>query len=228
VDPKASLAWWQVDPHLSHLWATTCPNDPSWRPGEERSAGWFWDPSLELPKAGHSTAVDTSRVPLFPRRVVQPICPEAVRGQVLAPDTVTWQGTRGVVEVSGDALVTGLRVRDDFARRAVLQTYLYPTMRFTVDSIVGVTQTNDTLRGTVVGTFLLHGVGKPVRAGVTAWREAGGLRVLSRFELAVTEMTHEFGMSKFALGLGIGTGIWRTLFVGVDVLMRTEAPAPDN
>ena len=33
VDPKASLAWWQINPHLGHLWATTCPQEPSWKPG---------------------------------------------------------------------------------------------------------------------------------------------------------------------------------------------------
>ena len=36
----ASLVWWQVDPHYNHLWSTTCPNDPSWQPGEGRDAGW--------------------------------------------------------------------------------------------------------------------------------------------------------------------------------------------
>jgi len=34
IDRKTSLAWWQMDPHYEHLWATTCPADPSWQPGE--------------------------------------------------------------------------------------------------------------------------------------------------------------------------------------------------
>src|SRR5882672_8525183 len=36
VDSRSSLAWWQVSPNLNHLWATTCPGDSSWRPGEGR------------------------------------------------------------------------------------------------------------------------------------------------------------------------------------------------
>src|SRR5882757_8516136 len=54
VDPKASLAWWQVSPHLNHLWATTCPGEPSWRPGEGRSSGWNINPYLELPATGYA------------------------------------------------------------------------------------------------------------------------------------------------------------------------------
>ena len=34
VDPKGSLAWWQIEPNMQHLWGTSCPQEPSWRPGE--------------------------------------------------------------------------------------------------------------------------------------------------------------------------------------------------
>src|SRR5437879_2832266 len=49
VDSRSSLAWWQMSPNLNHLWATTCPEEPSWRPGENRSGGWHIDPKLKLP-----------------------------------------------------------------------------------------------------------------------------------------------------------------------------------
>ena len=39
IDAKTSLAWWQIDPNYGHLWATTCPDERSWQPGEARSEG---------------------------------------------------------------------------------------------------------------------------------------------------------------------------------------------
>src|SRR6266853_1910588 len=73
VDRKASLAWWQVSPHLNHLWATTCPGEPSWRPGEGRSSGWKINPYLELPPTGYANVEDTVHVPLYPRRRVHQV-----------------------------------------------------------------------------------------------------------------------------------------------------------
>jgi hypothetical protein len=35
-------------------------------------------------------------------------------------------------------------------------------------------------------------------------------------------MIDEFGVSKYALGLGVRTGIWRFIFVGVDLLLEKE------
>src|SRR5256885_14699357 len=88
VDHKASLAWWQISPHLNHLWATTCPQEPNWQPGDERSAGWAFNPA-KVPSTGHSNVVDTIHVPLYPRPLgqVQPICSPAVRGEIAAADT---------------------------------------------------------------------------------------------------------------------------------------------
>src|SRR6266853_2667034 len=67
IDPKTSIAWWQMSPNLNHLWATTCPGDPSWRPGEGRSSGWNINPKLKLPRTGYANVDDTVHVPLFPR-----------------------------------------------------------------------------------------------------------------------------------------------------------------
>src|SRR5574341_1229773 len=72
-DPKSSLAWWQVNPHLNHLWATTCPEEPSWRPGEGRSGGWSISQALRPPKEGYAAVSDTSRVPLYPRHKVRQV-----------------------------------------------------------------------------------------------------------------------------------------------------------
>ena len=227
VDSKTSIAWWQVSPHLNHLWATTCPQEPSWRPGEGRSSGCAINRALKLPKTGYANTPDTVHVPLYPRgTVVQPICAEAVRGQAFVPDTTSWRGARAQVIVNADALVTGEDMRDLFARKAVLQTQSFPEIRFTLDSLVALRrQAGDTLRGTVAGTLSLHGVGKPISALVTAWRQDGGLRVLAKFHLPAATLLTEFGFSRWALGLGIGTGIWKDLFMGVDLVFRPEAQA---
>ncbi len=222
VDPRGSLAWWQVSPHLNHLWATTCPQDPAWRPGEGRSSGWAINRALKLPKTGYANDPDTIHVPLYPRQEVKPICAEAVRGQVLLPDTLTWRGARGQVAVLGDALLTGENMRDLFAHRAVLQTQQYPEIRFTLDSLVGMSKQADTLRGTVVGTFTLHGTAQPMSGPVTAYPDAGGMRVLAKLHLPAQDLLDNWGFSKFALSLGVGTGIWQDLFMGVDLLMRLE------
>ncbi|HYT70311.1 MAG TPA: YceI family protein [Gemmatimonadales bacterium] len=224
IDPKASLAWWQMDPHLNHLWATTCPQEPSWRPGEGRSAGWYIDQMLRPSKTGFAAVSDTVHIPLYPRHKVRSVCPDAVvEGEVMAQDTARWQGIRGQVTVKGEALITGENRRDAFARKAVLETTRYPEIRFTVDSLVGVTrQSGDTLRGTAVGVFSLHGVTKPVGAAFRAWPEAGGVRVLAKFHVPASSLVGEFGLSNYSLGLGVGTRVWKDLFMGVDLLLRPE------
>jgi hypothetical protein len=223
VDGKSSLAWWQVSPHLNHLWATTCPQDPAWRPGEGRSSGWVINRALKLPKTGYANDPDTIHVPLYPRQEVKPICTEAVRGQMLVPDTISWKGARGMVAVQGDALLTGENMRDVFAHRAVLQTQQYPEIRFTLDSLVDIRRQADTIRGTALGTFSLHGVAKTLSAVVVAFPEAGGgVRVLAKFRVPALSLLDDYGFSKAALGLGVGTGIWQDVFMGVDMLLRLE------
>jgi YceI-like protein len=222
VDARASLAWWQVNPHLNHLWATTCPQEPSWRPGEGRSAGQIIGKGLPVAKQGYAAVSDTTVVPLYPRRTVRSVCAEAVEGDFVVADTVHWRGLRGVVIVKGDALITGEARRDHFARDAVLQTNRYPDIRFTIDSLVDVIREADTLRATVVGVFSLHGVTKAMTAPVRAWPEAGGLRVLARLRLPARSLVDEFKLSRFAIGLGLNSAIWQDLFMGVDVVLREK------
>jgi polyisoprenoid-binding protein YceI len=223
IDPKASIAWWQIDPHLNHLWATTCPQEPSWRPGEGRSAGWYIDQMLHASKTGFANTSDTINVPLYPRHKVRSVCTEAVHGQVTAEGgSGSWRGVHGQVNVQADALVTGENMRDAFTKKAVLETLRYPEIRFTLDSLSGTTQRGDTLRATAFGVFAVHGVTKPVTAAVRAWPDAGGMRVLAKFRVPAASLTTDFGMSKYALGLGVETRIWYDLFMGVDLLLRRE------
>ena len=95
VDAKWSLAWWQVDPHLNHLWATTCPAEPSWQPGEGRSTGWSVRTGPDIKTYSFAAVSDTIHVPLYPRRTARPICKEAVQGHLVVSDSVTGRGASG-------------------------------------------------------------------------------------------------------------------------------------
>src|SRR5262245_48298126 len=65
VDSTTSLAWYQVDPHTSLLWATTCPEDPHWRPGDSRHSGWDTR-GMPTPKSGVAR-VKEQNIPLYAR-----------------------------------------------------------------------------------------------------------------------------------------------------------------
>jgi hypothetical protein len=220
VFPRGSLAWWQVNPHLNHLWATTCPEDPSWRPGEGRSAGWIIGQGLPEAKHGYAGVDDTTIVPLYPRKKVEAVCSEAVDGEVQVEDSAQWRGVTGEIRVRAEALITGEERRDAYTQQAILQTDRYPEIRFTIDSVVDVTRQADTLRGKAYGELYLHGVRKRMSVPIRGWPEARGLRVLGRIRIPAQALTKEYGLSRFALGLGVTTGIWHDLFIGFDVVLR--------
>jgi len=217
VESKTSLAWWQINPHYEHLWATTCPADPSWQPGEGRDPGQYTD-YASRPKTIAAGRIDP-RVPLFPRFRVRPLCREAVRGEVTIQDTVRWRGVQGRVRVIADSLFSGLEMRDKYERRVVLKTGRYPELTFTIDSLVDVLP-GDTIRAVAVGTFEAHGVARPTRAAVTAWRDPAGFRVRAQFDFPARALTDEFGMDQWALSMGVGMKRWKTVHVGVDVILR--------
>jgi hypothetical protein len=233
VVPNASLAWWQVDPHMNHLWATTCPAEPSWRPGEGRSSGWGVAGPIDPDIDKWSGQSDTVHVPVYPRRTAWPVCAEAVHGRFVVPDTATGRGVRGQVTIRPDALVTGEARRDAWARDAVLQTGQYQEIRFVVDSLVDLSRQHDTLRGTAVGTLTLHGQEKPLVAAVKAYwdTEAAGFRVLTRSRVPARTLVEEFWPGCLVrrgcvFGLGVAMNIWKTLFFGADLLLRpTESGA---
>lgn len=224
VDTKSSLAWWQINPHMNHLWGTTCPQEPSWRPAEGRSTGWSFTQWLNTPVDGDLSTSDSLHVPLYPRYEARDICTEAVSGEVAAPDTIAWRGVRGAVVVNPNALVSGLDQRDRYTHDKILETQRYPEIRFGIDSLTDVTRHADTLGATAVGVLSLHGVDKVLRGRVRAWPEGGGLRVQGRFRIPAQAITREFGVSSFALGLGVGFKIWQDLFMGVDLLMHQQTP----
>ncbi|MEX2155726.1 MAG: hypothetical protein WD773_02670 [Gemmatimonadales bacterium] len=60
----------------------------------------------------------------------------------------------------------------------------------------------------------------PMRAPVLAWRDAAGLRVRAQFAVPARALTDQFGMSTWALGMGVAMKRWKTLNVGVDVILR--------
>jgi hypothetical protein len=221
-DPAASLAWWQVDPHMNHLWATTCPREPSWRPGEGRSGGWTTGGTHGISRQGYAAVSDTTIVPLFPRPRVRAVCDEAVSGWIMVGDTAQWTGVRGEVVVKAKALFGGDTRRDEFMRETVLETNRFPDIRFQIDSLINVKQDGDTLRATAVGVFTTHGVSQPMKAGVRAWNEAGGVRVTGKFSIWAGELVPVYKMSRVALGLGVATQLWHSLFMGVDLLLRPE------
>lgn len=219
IDSKSSIAWWQVDPHLAHLWATTCTQEPGWRPGSDRTGGWTYDQSLKLPRAGHSNVVDTIPMPAYPRMgQAEPICTEAVTGGVTVANQATWTGVKGVILVKGAELQTGNSMRDAFARRAVLETDRYTYIKFTIDSVTNV-QLGDTLRGRFYGVLDLVGTEHTFSEPATAWYEGDNLRVKAHFKIRAHDLIEDYGMSRYSLGLGVKTGIWRWIFVGVDLLM---------
>lgn len=216
VDPRLSLAWWQINPHLNHLWATTCPREPSWRPGEDRSSG------PRRPPTGYAAIIDTV-VPIRPRWRALPVCEPAVRGEIVTADTTYWRGTQGLIVVQSDALTIGHDMRDEYARKTIMQPHRYPDIRFFIDSLADVTP-GDTLKATVVGTFEFRDVRHRTVASARAWREAGGLRVTAKFDIQATALSDTFGISKIALGLGVGGVIWKFVHMGVDVVLK---PASD-
>lgn len=220
IDQESSLAWWQVDPHLNHLWATTCPQDPSWRPGQDRTGGTDYDYALEAPKAGFSNTVDTIPMPAFPRLgQAEPLCAEAVSGEVTVAEPATWGGVTGSIRVLSEALQTGSETRDQFMHRNVLQTNRYRHIEFAIDSVAPL-QVGDTLRGMFHGTLRLLGIRRQFSGPVKAWMEGDNLRVQARLKMLARDLVKEYNVSEYTLGLAVSGGLWRWLFVGVDLLLR--------
>ena len=221
VEPKTSLVWWQISPHLNHLWATTCPEEPSWRPGENRSPGWRINPRLLLPEMGFANVDDTVNVPLFPRDRVRPVCVEAVHGEVLLPDTVTWQGASGKVSAQSEALISGEAMRDVMMHQ-VMATKRYPEIHFALDSLVGLTMQGRMLVGSAFGVVTICGVPKRVTAAVRAFPEAGGMRVLARWRVSAWELLHDVTPKLRVLSLGLNTNLWHDFFMGADLVFHSE------
>lgn len=221
AEPRASLAWWQIDPHFGHLWATTCPADPTWQPGEGRSPQYYVDyiRRHEIKESGGRDA----RIPLYPRKRIRYVCKPAVSAVVELADTNSLKLVRAQISVLADSLFTGLDMRDAYARTKVLNTKQYPAIRFEVDSLTAITP-GDTMKATAVGTFELRGVRTPMKSPVKVWREGGGIRVQSHFFIPASSLVNVYDMSPLALGMGVRMGQWKDVHMGVDMLlMNPEA-----
>lgn len=224
VDSKSSLAWWQIDPNMAHLWATTCPQEPSWRPGEGRSAGWFIDRAVAW-KRGYAAVSDTTEVPLYPRFRVRPLCTDgAVKGEFTVADTVNWTGISGLVIVDPKYLISGEDMRDGYARDALFEIKKYEDMRYQLDSVASMTRLGDTVKADGYGSMTIRGLTKPVKFSLVVTREPnGGLRVRSKTHILPDQLISDYGFNPYAFGLGVGERIWKFVFFGGDVVMRPAA-----
>ena len=226
VDARSSMAWWQVDPHMNHLWATTCPREPSWHPGDSRSSGWN---VADLNK-GYAGKSDTVNVPLYPRKTVRPLCMDAIKGRiVVTQNPIGGRGAWGEVIVNPDSLFMGEAQRWKWARDAGLQTKAYPEIRLQLDSFVNLTKVGDTLSGTAVGVLFLHGHDKPVTAAVKVYpdSEAGATRVLARVRAPARDFVADFwpgclANSSCLFALGVRMNLWKHMFFGADLILRPE------
>ena len=221
VDPKVSLVWWQMSPHLNHLWATTCPEDRSWRPGENRSPGWRISPRLRLPQSGFANVDDTVNVPLYPRDEVESVCSQAVQGEIIVPDTVTWRGAHGQVTAMAEALISGEAMRDILMHQ-VLETKTFPNIRFTLDSLVGFTRQADAIVGSAVGILSVRGVDEPIIAAVKVFPDGGGMRVLAKWRITADTLSKKLIPRIRVFGLGGNTNLWHDFFMGADLVFRAE------
>lgn len=214
--PRTSLAWYQVNPHSQVLWATTCPDDPFWRPGEGRGGNWNLR-GLPPPKKGMALTLDTI-IPLYRRRAARPFCTDAVIADITVDDTLTWRGVRGTVSVRLDSLTSGLDLRDQTARRVVFNTTVYREIRFDIDSL-GNIQPGDTLRAGIHGTFKFRDVERPSVGTIEAWREPAGLRVLAKLEMVPVDLVDVYGVSIHDIRLGLTSGVWHRIHFGVDAVL---------
>lgn len=216
VNGRSSLAWWQVTQPKARMWGTTCPEDPSWQASESTSRPAR--PTLvgfDVPDSVHARHL---------ARLSKNQCGEGVDGTIEVADTAGWRGAHGSIVLRADALVTGLEMRDVYARRAVLQTTKYPEIRFTIDSLTQV-EGGETIRALAVGTFELRGRTQPMTVPIVASRQAGGLRVRAQFEIPVKALIETYGVPKTVMGLATHPAVWGGIRVGVDVVMSPTATA---
>jgi polyisoprenoid-binding protein YceI len=227
-DPKSSLAWWQINPHMNHLWASSCPQEPSWRPGEGRSGGWTISQAFRPPKQGDAAVSDTTIIPLYPRRRARAVCTPAVEGRVHVADTTNWLGVSGWITVKSADLMGGDNSRDDYTKARVLDVNINPLIKFQIDSVVRVRVVRDTMHGTAVGSFTFRGVTQPMTAAVRTFVDPSGRRILGKFHFPAQDLIKVYGVSGFVLGMGVATRIWYDVWAGVDLVMVPGEASASN
>src|SRR4029077_18789725 len=103
----------------------------------------------------------------------------------------------------------------------VLETGTYPTIRFTLDSLVGLTKQPDGIVGSAVGTLMIRGVAQPITAALKVFPDAGGMRVLAKWRMPADTLLRKGCPKLRYLGLGANTHLWHDFFMGADLVCRT-------
>jgi hypothetical protein len=227
VEPASSLAWWQIDPHFGYLWATTCPQDPSWQPGEVHSPGFRYktsrDPVKGIPL--DKRAMERSKTPVYQRDSATAICTPSVKGEIVAADTTSWKGTKGLIRIHAADLITGLNYRDTFARERILEADAYPDIQFVIDSLIDVKRRADTLEASAMGKLLLHGTTTPWSIPIKAWHERLGMRVTGQLAFPAKDLVSTYKFGLVPLGLGVGAGMWKWMHLGIDAIIVPQSPS---
>jgi hypothetical protein len=220
VEPTTSLAWWQMNPNYGHLWATTCPGDPAWSAGEGHGNGFA---IKDVVKKTRVSAYMDYRIPLYPRLEIAPVCRRAIKGEITLRNPSDISSARGVIEILADSLETGSAMRNTFQKKSVFGTFNRIT--FTLDSIGDFEQAGDTLKAVAKGSWVMHGVTKPLFFPVVLVKHGTALRVQGKTATFPRMLIEEYKMSKFALGAGVGMNLWKELHFGFDLVFK---PAPGS
>jgi hypothetical protein len=220
VEATTSAAWWQMNPNYGHLWATTCPADPDWSAGEGHGNGFA---IKDMMKKTRVSAYMDYRIPLYPRINVAPVCRRAVKGEITLRNAGDIGSARGVIEINADSLETGSSMRNTFQKKSVFG--LYNRITFTLDSIGDFEQAGDTLKAIAKGSWVLHGVTKPLYFPIVLVKQDAGIRVQGKTATFPRMLIEEYKMSKFALGAGVGMNLWKELHFGFDLIFK---PAPGS
>jgi hypothetical protein len=203
VDPGRSRAWYLIQPHYGHLFASTCRYD--YDQGSVNLKG-------SSPNGLHSG----------PGR----LCANAILGEITAENPTTWLKARAAIVVILDSLVGPSPSRDHHLKTQILHTEKQPVAKFVFDSLVKMVP-GDTVKAVVAGTVELNGVPKPVLAPATIWFQAdGSLRVNAEVGLHPRAPVNDYQFKRQWIGLG--WFMWNTLTFGVDLLLRESAASTNG
>jgi polyisoprenoid-binding protein YceI len=125
------------------------------------------------------------------------------------------------VRVTSDALITGEAMRDILMHQ-ILETNRYPTITFTLDSLVGMTRQSDGIVGSAVGTLTVRGVEQPIVATARVFPDGGGMRVLAKWRWPVDTLKSRIIPRLRYFGLGMNTNLWHDFFMGADLVFHAE------
>jgi YceI-like domain len=213
VDTSRSRAWYLIQPHYGHLYASTCRYD--YELGSQNLKG-------SSPNGLHSGP--DPRKGLSPAGTGQS-CANAIVGEISAENPNTWTKARASIVVSLDSLVGPSASRDHHLKTQILHTEKQPVAKFVFDSLVKMVP-GDTVTAVVAGTMELNGVPKSVLAPAKIWFEPdGSLRVNAEVGLHPRALVNDYKFERRWIGLG--WFMWTTLTFGVDLLLR-ESTASTN